>query len=90
MQSAYLPKTIIKKSLGPALSDEDVEAMAEYLLDLFPRLEPEQYRRAAQEEGDSSSASELSRKMESVLRFDGRWRRVSARVYTLCRTRDGL
>ena len=90
MRAAYLPKTINRGSLGPALSDEDVEAIAAYLLDLFPRLEPEQYRRAAQEEAGSSSASGLNRKIESVLRFDERWRRVSARVYALCRARDGL
>ncbi|KAM5538733.1 hypothetical protein V8D89_007455 [Ganoderma adspersum] len=77
-------------SFGPELSDEAAEATARYLLDLFPRLEPEQSKEAAQREDESSSSARRKKRLELVLGFDGRWRKVSGYMYAFCCTRDRL
>ena len=69
---------------------EAAEAMARYLLDLFPRLEPEQYKGAAQAEKESGVEARKRKSLEFIVRFDGRWRKVSALVYVLRCARDGL
>ena len=83
----YLPQTMSAASLGPELSDEGAEAMARYLLDLFPGLEGEQYKGAAQSTDDLTSNPTQTKK-KLMWDFDGRWRKVTGRVYALCCARD--
>ena len=83
----YLPQTMSAASLGPELSDEGAEAMARYLLDLFPGLEGEQYKGAAQSTDDLASNPTQTKK-KLMRGFDGRWRKVSGWVHALCFPRD--
>ncbi|PIL26168.1 hypothetical protein GSI_11923 [Ganoderma sinense ZZ0214-1] len=91
VRDEYFVETMRAGSPAPELSDEAAEAMARYILDLFPRLEPEQYKKAASEARKASDAEARQRgNLESIVRFDGRWRQVSGLVYVLCCARDGL
>ena len=87
-----LPTTMSLGLLGPPLSDEGAEAMARYLLALFPRLEPGQFKGVAQPEDglDSWLSYNARMKREADPGFDGRWKRVAGCLYVLCCARDGL
>ncbi|KAI1795450.1 hypothetical protein LXA43DRAFT_914184 [Ganoderma leucocontextum] len=73
--------------LGPELPDEHAEAMAMWLLDLFPRIGPRPYKRAL---GDSSSGSERREGPLSGLRFSGRWIKVSGYIHAICSASEGF
>ena len=103
LQELSLPSQIIPKAdlplpgSPPELSDEGVEAIATYLLALFPRLDVDRCKRvwdgSRPREGVMRFGTNSARRRglgPKDLHFDNRWTRVIGHVYTLCRVRDGL
>ncbi|KAI1790849.1 hypothetical protein LXA43DRAFT_463582 [Ganoderma leucocontextum] len=67
---------------GPDLSDEGAEAMARYLLDLFPRLDPRRYKPTLDD-----CRYFFPR---PVVHSDSRWNKVVGHIYSIRSARDGL
>ncbi|KAI1787331.1 hypothetical protein LXA43DRAFT_714290 [Ganoderma leucocontextum] len=101
LRAFSLPSQMVVKTalplFGADLSDEGVEAMARYLLDLFPRLDLQQCKRIRDESIPRQSGKRFGTNkarrggvLPDALHFDDRWSRVIGHIYTLCCARDGL
>ncbi|KAM5530332.1 hypothetical protein V8D89_016003 [Ganoderma adspersum] len=103
LQELSLPSQIVPKTDLPLpgssaeLSDEGAEAIAAYLLALFPRLDLDRCKRvwdgSRPREGAMRFGTNSARRRRlgpKDLHFDDRWTMVIGHVYSLCRVRDGL
>ncbi|PIL26030.1 hypothetical protein GSI_11784 [Ganoderma sinense ZZ0214-1] len=77
----YVFKSCIS-SLGPELSSDGAEAVARYLLDLFPNLDARWYERELR-----YSIPERRGALPSFMSFDDRWRRVVEHISSICSAR---
>ena len=82
---------MVQKPYAVSISDETAEAVARYLLDLFPRLDGWEYKPAPEPPREPQPQPQPARPtgvrtvdLSKLVMWDDRWRKVTKRIYAIC------
>ena len=82
---------VVQKPYAVSISDETAEAVARYLLDLFPRLDGWEYKPAPEPPREPQPQPQPARPtgvrtvdLSKLVMWDDRWRKVTKRIYAIC------